>query len=229
MIAVISGGMDSAALLWGLVRGDIVNDTTDLMAQMGLVEAVSFYYGQRHRNEIRYAAGQCHELGVKHTIVDISDAGLHLSGSALTDPSIPVPHGHYEEESMKQTVVPNRNAIMMNIAAGIALARGHLAIATAVHAGDHAIYPDCRPKFVSALQKMIRIATDVPTFSVLAPFVNISKTDIVLNYGAQVDYSMTWSCYEGGEQHCGKCGTCVERIESFTDSNTEDPTEYKTA
>ena len=227
MIAVISGGMDSAALLWGLKQGDINVPPHDLRAKLGEVEAVSFYYGQRHRTELLYAANQCGEVGVKHTVIDISDAGRHLSGSALTDPSVPVPHGHYEEESMKQTVVPNRNAIMLNVAAGMALARGHQAIAAAVHAGDHAIYPDCRPAFIDALQETIRIGTDQPGFTVLAPFVNISKTDIVRDYGAGVDYSLTWSCYEGGEKHCGKCGTCVERIEAFTDSNTEDPTEYR--
>lgn len=221
MIAVISGGMDSAALLWGLKDGNITSPCTSQL------EAVSFYYGQRHRTELSYASDQCFELGVGHTIVDISDVGRHLGGSALTDLSVPVPHGHYEDESMKRTVVPNRNAIMLNIAAGIALARGHYAIGTAVHSGDHAIYPDCRPVFIEALQKTIRIATDEPAFNVLAPFVGITKTDIVSDYGSRVDYSLTWSCYEGGEQHCGECGTCVERIEAFTDSNTQDPTGYR--
>jgi len=221
MIAVISGGMDSAALLWGLKEGGIPFLCTRQL------EAVSFYYGQRHRTELNYASDQCFYLGVEHTIVDISDVGRHLSGSALTDPSVPVPHGHYEDESMKQTVVPNRNAIMLNIAAGIALARGHYAIAAAVHSGDHAIYPDCRPAFMDALQETIRIAMDRPAFNVLAPFVGISKTDIVRDYGSRVNYSLTWSCYEGGEQHCGECGTCVERIEAFADSNTEDPTDYQ--
>ena len=222
MIAVISGGMDSAALLWGLKHGDIPSPTSSAE-----LEAVSFYYGQRHRTELVYAKNQCQRLGIKHTVVDISDAGRHLSGSALTDPSVPVPHGHYEEESMKQTVVPNRNAIMLNVAAGMALARGHQGIATAVHAGDHAIYPDCRPAFINALQLTLCIGTDELGFNVLAPFVGISKTDIVSAYGSRVDYALTWSCYEGRKKHCGKCGTCVERIEAFNDSGTPDPTEYR--
>ena len=216
-ISIVSGGLDSVTMAYWLANEGYVQ------------RLLSFDYGQRHVKELESAQRCADALNVAHTVVDLHSVTPLLWGSSLTDLAVDVPDGHYAAPSMAATVVPNRNAIMMNIAAGIALARGHLAIATAVHAGDHAIYPDCRPVFVRALEKTIRIATDTPTFSVLAPFVNISKTDIVRDYGARVDYAMTWSCYEGGEQHCGKCGTCVERIEAFTDSNTEDPTEYKTA
>jgi 7-cyano-7-deazaguanine synthase len=222
MIAVISGGMDSLTMLCEL------KGLGEPGKQIRNLEAVSFYYGQRHRRELEFAKAQCKELEMPWTLVDISNVGSLLTGSALTDDKVAVPHGHYEDESMKATVVSNRNSIMLNIAAGIARSRGHSAIATAVHAGDHAVYPDCRPEFIESLQQTLRIAMDLPDFEVHAPYVKISKTDIAMIGGVLgVPYHLSWSCYEGGAIHCGKCGTCVERREAFSDGLVTDPTVYE--
>jgi len=148
----------------------------------------------------------------------------------LTDDSIAVPEGHYESDNMAVTVVPNRNAIMMTIAYGAAVADGADVVALAVHAGDHTVYPDCRPEFTEAFEHMERIATEgysKPNLKTLSPFVKIGKHDIVkLGDDLGIDYSNTWSCYNGEETHCGTCGTCVERKEAFFLSGVDDPTEY---
>tara|TARA_R110000824_G_scaffold15525_2_gene65201 strand:+ start:258 stop:935 length:678 start_codon:yes stop_codon:yes gene_type:complete len=223
MLAVVSGGMDSFTMLCEMCemvrRGEM--DSDDL-------QVISFYYGQRHKRELKQAERQCEWLEIPSwTLVDISEVGGLLTGSALTDDRVDVPHGHYEDDSMKATVVSNRNSIMLNIAAGIARSRGLDTIATAVHAGDHAVYPDCRPEFIESLQQTLRIAMDMPDFKVFAPYLNISKADIAtLGAVIGVPYHLSWSCYEGGEIHCGKCGTCVERKEAFSDSLVHDHTRY---
>jgi len=150
-----------------------------------------------------------------------------LGGSALTD-DIAVPDGHYAEETMKITVVPNRNAIMLTIAFGLASAQGADAVAAAVHGGDHFIYPDCRPAFIEAFQTMQNCALDgQSTIKLYTPFVTISKADIVsIGKELVVPFEKTWSCYKGGATHCGRCGTCVERIEAFHLAHVDDPTKY---
>lgn len=191
-----------------------------------LIGLVSFDYGQRHKKELDYAKACADELNTEHILIDISNIGRQLTGSALTD-DLDVPDGHYAEETMKITVVPNRNAIMLSIAFGIASARGAEAVATAVHGGDHFIYPDCRPAFTS-FETMQRHALEgMGEISLFTPYVHTSKADIAaegLRLG--VDYRKTWSCYKGGEVHCGRCGTCVERREAFHLAGGIDPTVY---
>jgi 7-cyano-7-deazaguanine synthase len=163
-------------------------------------------------------------------VADVSSVGRLLSGSALTD-DIEVPHGHYAAENMAVTVVPNRNAIMLSIAYGVAVARKAALVACAMHAGDHYVYPDCRPQFVEAFDAMQRQAVDGfgdPNLCLYAPFVNKTKAEIVeIGTSLNVPYEDTWSCYEGRELHCGLCGTCNERKEAFRLANVPDPTEYR--
>lgn len=212
---VCSGGLDSVSL-------------AHVLADEGrLSRLVSFDYGQRHTKELSFAAACAERLDVPHHVIDLRSVGATLTGSALTD-DLEVPDGHYEEESMKVTVVPNRNAIMLTIAYGIAAAQGDDAVATAVHGGDHFIYPDCRPDFTNAFDTMQRAALDgYADVALHVPFVHRSKADIVTE-GARVNtpFDQTWSCYKGGDLHCGRCGTCVERREAFDLAGVPDPTVY---
>ncbi|MBT8156092.1 7-cyano-7-deazaguanine synthase QueC [Epibacterium ulvae] len=214
-IVVCSGGMDSVAL-------------AHIVAQEHeLTRLVSFDYGQRHRKELDFAAAAATRLGVPHDIIDMRGIGAALTGSALTD-DIDVPDGHYAEDTMKVTVVPNRNAIMLTIAFGIAAANGDDAVATAVHGGDHFIYPDCRPAFTEAFNAMQAAALDgYANVKLFTPFVHKSKADIATEGTAVgTPFADTWSCYKGGEIHCGRCGTCVERREAFDLAGIQDPTDY---
>jgi 7-cyano-7-deazaguanine synthase len=216
-VAVVSGGMDSVTLAYMLA------DTKG----MDLDLVLSADYGQRHRKELAFAEECAHDLGVPWECIDLAQVGSLLKGSSLTDPSVPVPHGHYAAESMKATIVPNRNAIMLNIAAGIAIGRGATSVYTGVHAGDHPIYPDCRPEFIRSLNSCIHIATEAH-IQVEAPFMTIGKDQIAsIGDTLGVPWDKTWSCYEGGEVHCGQCGTCVERREAFSLAGVPDPTVYK--
>ncbi len=217
-IAIVSGGLDSTVLAHMLAEG---ND----------VHVVSFNYGQRHLKELECAMYQAKELGCEYTEVPVVFLGQMLRGSALTSPTIDVPEGHYADDNMRLTVVPNRNSIMLNIATGIAVAEKAAFVATAVHAGDHTVYPDCRPEFIDALTRSLRLANEGfidPTFQIVAPFVNIGKEQIVrIGYELSVDFEHTWSCYKGEEIHCGRCGTCVERKEAFRLAEVVDPTQYE--
>jgi 7-cyano-7-deazaguanine synthase len=175
-----------------------------------------------------YARRCAVRLGVPHDVVDINAIGRLLTGSALTGGG-PVPDGHYAEETMRSTVVPNRNAIMLTVAFGVAAAEQADAVAAAVHGGDHFIYPDCRPDFVHAFEAMQRHALEgVAEISLYTPFLRISKAGIV-SEGRRlgVPFAETWSCYKGGGVHCGRCGTCVERREAFHLAGVEDPTPYE--
>ena len=215
---ICSGGLDSVTL---------AEKTAQEHTLSGLI---SFDYGQRHKKELEFARRCAARLDVPHEIIDISHVGALLSGSALTD-DVDVPDGHYAEESMKITVVPNRNAIMLAIAYGMAASKGGDAVATAVHSGDHFIYPDCRPGFIKAFEAMQNHALEgVADIKLYAPFVEMSKADIVAE-GAKLDldFAQTWSCYKGEDIHCGRCGTCVERREAFDLAGVEDPTVYEDA
>ncbi|WP_420334532.1 7-cyano-7-deazaguanine synthase QueC [Roseibium sp.] len=217
-LVICSGGMDSVTLAHRIAQDH------------ELAGLISFDYGQRHRKELDFAALCAEELGTEHILMDISNIGRQLTGSALTD-DVDVPDGHYAEDTMKITVVPNRNAIMLAIAYGIAASRGADTVATAVHGGDHFIYPDCRPAFTSSFQTMQRYALDgYAEIDLFTPYVSISKADIAaegLRLG--IDYRKTWSCYKGGDTHCGRCGTCVERREAFHLAGGIDPTDYADA
>ncbi len=215
VIVICSGGMDSVSLAHRIAA------TQDLHALL------SFDYGQRHLKELEYAAACARRLGAPHHVIDIASVGAALTGSALTD-DIDVPDGHYAEETMKLTVVPNRNAIMLAISFGMAAAQKVDAVATAVHGGDHFIYPDCRPDFIAAFQAMQDRALDgYAQVELLTPYLHGSKADIAIDgakYGTP--FGETWSCYKGGDLHCGRCGTCVERREAFHLAGVNDPTVY---
>ncbi|MGO4573900.1 7-cyano-7-deazaguanine synthase QueC [Microvirga sp. 2TAF3] len=215
-IVICSGGLDSVTL------------AHEVATERTLTRLVSFDYGQRHKKELGYARDCASRLGVPHDIVDISAVGRLLTGSALTDNN-PVPEGHYAEDTMRVTVVPNRNAIMLAIAFGVAAAEKADAVAAAVHGGDHFIYPDCRPDFIEAFETMQRHALDgYAEIALYTPFVRLSKADIVRE-GARlgVPFAQTWSCYQGETLHCGRCGTCVERREAFHLAGQDDPTPYE--
>jgi 7-cyano-7-deazaguanine synthase len=219
IVAIVSGGMDSVTM-------------AHLLASQGnRLHLLSFDYGQRHLRETYYASLCAKRLEVPWHSVDMREVGLHLSGSALTDIAIPVPEGHYTHESMRSTVVPNRNMIMLSVAAGLAVAERASRIATAVHAGDHAIYPDCRRRFIDAMTVALRLGNEGyahPELQVLAPFVRKTKADIVtIGDGLGVPWDQTWSCYRGEQHHCGRCGTCVERREAFELARVIDPTAYE--
>lgn len=214
-LVICSGGLDSVSLAYKVA------------AEQELMGLISFDYGQRHKKEVEFAALAAERLGVEHDLIDMRHIGAFLSGSALTD-NVDVPDGHYAEENMKVTVVPNRNAIMLSVAFGVAAAKGAEAVATAVHGGDHFIYPDCRPDFIDAFQAMQNQALDgYAEVQLYTPFVHVPKSDIVLA-GAEVKtpFADTWSCYKGGETQCGRCGTCVERREAFDIAGVNDPTVY---
>jgi 7-cyano-7-deazaguanine synthase len=206
VLVVLSGGLDSTTLAY------------HLEAQGWRISAVSFDYGQKHGwRELQYAKEHATINGWSHNVVRMNFLG-DLLKSALTGHE-DVPEGHYAEENMKATIVPNRNAIMMSVATGLAVSQNIPYIATAVHAGDHPIYPDCRGEFIAALSEAFRLGNE-GFQGIMAPFVNWDKTGIAQRaVDIGVDINNTWSCYKGGQKHCGKCGTCVERMEALWATN----------
>lgn len=212
-VIILSGGMDSTTLL------HLKKDRIAL--------AVSFDYGSNHNaREIECARRQCEILGIEHLVIPLSFMGEYFK-SCLLSGSGDIPEGRYDDENMKSTVVPFRNGIMLSVACGLAESRGLLHVMMANHGGDHAIYPDCRPGFVAAMSEAMRQGT-YEGVTIEADFTSISKADIAaLGNKLGVDYSLTYSCYKGGEKHCGKCGTCVERKEAFEIAGVADPTVYE--
>lgn len=213
-VLIYSGGLDSTVLLY------------HLLAAGNAVHALSIDYGQRHRCELTCAETICRLANVSHQIADLSSIKPLIAGSSLTSSTIEVAEGHYTEASMKSTVVPNRNMILLSIATGYALSIDTEQVAYAAHSGDHAIYPDCRNEFADAMAEAIRLC-DWKTVELARPFVDWTKADIVRR-GATlgVPFEKTWSCYKGEAVHCGRCGTCIERREAFDLANVEDPTTY---
>lgn len=213
-LLIFSGGMDSTTLLY------------DLLSQGHEVRALGFFYGQRHVIELNHARAIAEAAKIEFTTVDLGEIRPLIAGSSQTSSDIPVPEGHYEEESMKLTVVPNRNMIMLSIAVGNAISLKFDRVAYAAHGGDHAIYPDCRTVFVEALAKAVELC-DWHKVQLYAPYLSITKAQIAQR-GAElnVPYELTWSCYQGKELHCGKCGTCTERKEAFLLGGVPDPTVY---
>jgi 7-cyano-7-deazaguanine synthase len=214
VVVLCSGGLDSVtALHWAAREHEVV-------------AALSFDYGAKHSGrELPCAVEQARGLGVRHESVELGFID-RLFSSALLRSGAAIPEGHYEAETMKQTVVPFRNAIFLSIACGLAESRGAEGLVIAAHGGDHAIYPDCREDFMAAMGEAMRLGTYAGV-QLLRPFITYSKGRIVAE-GARlgVDFARTWSCYKGGQLHCGRCGTCVERREAFAEAGVADPTDY---
>lgn len=210
---ILSGGMDSVTLLY------------DYEEEIAL--AVTFDYGSNHnKREEEFAKYHCGKLGIEHITIPLTFIHDYFKSSLLEGASA-IPDGHYEDETMKSTVVPFRNGIMLSIACGIAESRGFETVFIANHFGDHAIYPDCRKGFIDAMSETMRLGT-YKGILIDAPYTSLTKTDIAkIGKSLGIDYSKTYSCYKGGEKHCGKCGTCVERKEALRDAGIEDPTEYE--
>lgn len=212
-VIIVSGGLDSITLLY---------DKKDEIAL-----GISFDYGSNHnQKEIPYAKYHCEHLGIKHITINLGFIHQYFK-SSLLEGADAIPEGNYDDANMKSTVVPFRNGIMLSIAIGVAESNGLKKVFIANHGGDHAIYPDCRPSFIKAIDAAAEAGTYVKA-RVVAPYTNITKSDIVTKgVSLGIDYSKTWSCYKGHEKHCGKCGTCTERKEAFRLAGVPDPTEYE--
>ena len=211
-IIILSGGLDSTTMLY---------DYADRIAL-----ALSFDYGSNHnKKELAFAAYHCNQLGIEHIIIPLEFIHQYFHSSLLSGAEA-IPEGQYDDESMRSTVVPFRNGIMLAIAAGMAEDRHLARILMANHSGDHAIYPDCRPEFVQALAAAVQAGT-YNGVELFTPYTHWTKTDIARR-GKElgIDYSKTWSCYKGGEKHCGKCGTCTERRQALQEAGIVDTTEY---
>jgi len=216
VVAIFSGGMDSTTMLY------------QLLEQGHEVKAIGFDYGQRHRVELDAAREIAAERAVPYQRIDLSSLAPIIAGqSSQVNLEIEVPDGHYTEESMKATVVPNRNMIMLSVAVAHAISIDFDAVSYGAHAGDHTIYPDCRLEFVEAMRTVIGLC-DWKSIALLTPFIAASKSDIAaMGAKLQVPFAKTWSCYKGGTIHCGTCGTCVERREAFAVAGLKDPTSYQ--
>ena len=214
-VVLLSGGLDSAVLLYALrAEGqDVLSFAVD--------------YGQRHVRELEAARAIADAAGVTLMVAHLPQLRTVFGSGNSQTGEVAVPEGHYAAPTMAQTVVPNRNMVLLSLAAAYAIARGASAVAYAAHAGDHPIYPDCRPGFVEAMQSPLYLCHETP-IKLLAPFLTMNKAAIVRRGAALgVPFALTWSCYKGGDRHCGKCGTCVERREAFATAGVNDPTEYE--
>lgn len=214
-LLVLSGGMDSTTMLW---------DYADTIAA-----AVTFQYGSNHnRREAECARWNCERLGIRWIEIDLEFMGRYFKSSLLSGAD-EIPEGHYADDNMRSTVVPFRNGIMLAVASGLAESRGLKAVMLANHAGDHTIYPDCRPEFVDAMGAAIAKGTFAGV-ELRAPYTGLTKGQIAMR-GASlgIDYSTTYSCYRGGEHHCGTCGTCRERREALAEAGIDDTTIYVNA
>jgi len=214
VIVIVSGGMDSATLLY------------HVLDQGHTAKALSVDYGQRHVKELDFARKLCEAVDVEHQIADLTAINPLLGNNSLSGRETPIPEGHYAEESMKQTVVPNRNMILLSVAIAWAVSNKFDAVAYGAHSGDHAIYPDCRPEFATAMDQAARLC-DWNSIELWRPFVDMDKGQIAKR-GADlgVPFKMTWTCYKGLDLHCGKCGACVERKEAFATQSLPDKTHY---
>ncbi|MBV8587769.1 MAG: 7-cyano-7-deazaguanine synthase QueC [Verrucomicrobia bacterium] len=214
VVVLVSGGMDSVAALYQAGK------------EHEIIAGVSFDYGSKHNHrEIPFAAWHCRRLAIEHRVIELGFVGELFSSNLLKSGGA-IPDGHYEEQTMKSTVVPFRNGIMLSVAAGFAESREADGLVIAAHAGDHAIYPDCREEFMRSMGEAIRLGTYAEV-KLLRPFIALNKAQIV-ERGSElgVDFAQTWSCYKGGDLHCGTCGTCVERREAFLLAGIPDPTKY---
>lgn len=216
-VVVISGGLDSTTLLY------------DVVAELGKdnVQAISFNYNQKHKCELEKAKKTCEKLGVNHRVLSLAVLN-EVAPSALTRDDWEVPSGHYSDENMKQTVVPNRNMVMLSLAAAYAMGVKAQELYYGAHAGDHTIYPDCRKEFIDSMVQSIKLA-DWNEVELKAPYWQIDKVGI-LKIGKElgVDYSLTHTCYNPNKEgeSCGKCGSCRERLEAFEKNGIKDPLKY---
>jgi len=211
-VIIVSGGMDSITMLY---------EFKDRIAL-----GISFDYGSNHNaKEIPLAELHCKRLGIEHITIKLDFMHQYFK-SSLLDGAEAIPEGNYDEENMKSTVVPFRNGIMLSIAAGIAESHDLKYVMLANHGGDHTIYPDCRAEFVENMSKALTAGTFAGV-EILAPYTAITKADIA-RHGKElgIDYAETWSCYKGGDKHCGRCGTCRERREALAEAGIVDTTEY---
>ena len=214
VVVIYSGGMDSFTVL-----NRALKDGKD-------VYALSFDYGQRHVKELECASKVCNDLNVHHKVIDISAINQLLAGSSLTD-DIDIPEGHYEAENMKSTIVPNRNMILLSLAVGYAVSVKAEQVYYGAHSGDHAIYPDCRPEFVSKMNDVCQIA-NYESVEIFSPYLNVNKTAILADgLTMNLNYGDTWTCYNGRENACGKCGSCQERLEAFEENGMTVPIAYE--
>ncbi|MDA7746437.1 7-cyano-7-deazaguanine synthase QueC [Psychromonas sp.] len=215
VVVIYSGGMDSYTVLHKAI-------------EEGLTPfALTFDYGQRHVKEIEVASNVCHELGINHKVIDITAINQLIGGSSLTDSSIEVGLGHYQNANMSTTVVPNRNMILLSLAIGYAVSIEAEQVYYGAHSGDHEIYPDCRPIFVEKMNEVAAVANYEPT-KIHSPYLSSDKIGI-LKDGIRMglDYSKTWTCYNGREKACGQCGSCIERLDAFAKNGLTDPIEYE--
>lgn len=212
-VIIYSGGLDSTTLLYE--------------EQQRIALAVTFDYGSNHAaREMACARYHCALLGVEHMVIELGFMGRYFNSSLLSGGEA-IPDGSYDDENMRSTVVPFRNGVMLSIACGLAESRGLKRVLIANHGGDHAIYPDCRPEFVSAMDGAMQAGT-YDGVRLAAPYTNLTKADLVRRGAALgIDYGHTYSCYRGGEHHCGTCGTCTERREAFREAGVPDPTIYE--
>lgn len=212
---LLSGGLDSSVALRWAQREHRVR------------LALSFNYGSNHgSHELACAGFQAESAGVPHRVIDISSIAQHLD-SALLNGAAAIPAEPYNEENMRQTVVPFRNGIFLAIAAGITESAGCGGIVIAAHSGDHAVYPDCRESFMQAMEAAVAAGTHA-RLHLLRPFIDRDKAAIIrLGVRLGVDFAHTYSCYKGRERHCGVCATCRERKQAFRQAGTADPTSYE--
>lgn len=245
---LLSGGLDSTCLLYSICREHMTEHSSP-----GEVHLLTVFYGQRHSVEMRHALAVYKQAKADfpeikfelHEVLMGAWAGLMRgSGSSQTDPDVAVPEGHYAEENMKKTVVPNRNMVMLAIAASYCIAHDIPTLAYAAHAGDHTIYPDCRPEFVDRMAEVLMLC-DWKTVNLRTPFLHGTKGSCIKMAPSNTPYQLTWSCYKGtnipipenemaietialpaGLKHCGKCGACTERKEAFKEAGVQDPTVY---
>ncbi|MBP3762319.1 MAG: 7-cyano-7-deazaguanine synthase QueC [Bacteroidales bacterium] len=212
-LLIYSGGLDSTTLLYE-ERGRIAL-------------ALTFGYGNNHAaREQACARYHCQRLGIGHLVIDLGFMGRHFA-SSLTAGADAIPDGSYAEDNMRSTVVPFRNGIMLSVACGLAESRGLKRVLMANHGGDHALYPDCTPQFVSAMDAAMQAGT-YEGVRLCAPYTHLSKADLLRRGAALgIDYAHTYSCYRGGEHHCGRCGTCTERRQAFREAGVADPTQYE--
>jgi len=214
VVVIYSGGMDSFTVLNRALKDG------------KQVFALSFDYGQRHVKELECASSVCKQLNISHKVIDISAINQLLAGSSLTD-DIDIPEGHYEANNMKSTIVPNRNMVLISLAVAYAVSVEASQVYYGAHAGDHAIYPDCRPEFVAKMNDVCQIA-NYESVEIFSPYLNVNKTAILTDgISMGLDYSNTWTCYNGREKACGKCGACQERLEAFSENGLIDPLAYE--